>query len=191
MRSLSAISTLTFLFFLLPSCGSDAPLPGGGAGGGSSSSSSGGQVGATCKVDADCAKGQYCSIVSDGECAAPPTRTCEIYPASCGEGTVRTVCGCDGKSHALGSCPSANPVDIDKRDGSCPPAAGTFWCGESPCNVGAQYCSEGLTGTTCMDMPAACMAAQANCACLDTMGVKGCGCLDEVGGGIRITECSL
>lgn len=122
--------------------------------------------------------------MSDGACAAPPTRTCQIYPASCGEGTFRTLCGCDGKTHAVAPCPGANPIDVDSRAGSCPPTAGMFSCGDAGCKVGAQYCSESVSGAACVDAPAACMGAQATCACLATMGLKGCGCVDEPGGGV-------
>lgn len=159
----------------------------------SSMSSSSGNGETTCVDNSDCTMGfnLLCANTDDGACG-PTTKKCVEYPPSCGEGTFTTVCGCDGKSHAKGPCPSANlPFQIDTRAGACPAAAGTFWCGDGACNIGAQYCVEGDMSVDCVDLPANCMGTQANCACLGTAGMIGCGCVDEPGGGIRINGCGI
>jgi hypothetical protein len=157
-----------------------------------SMSSSSGTAGTTCDDDSDCTMGfnLVCVSTDDGVCG-PTTKKCVEYPPSCGEGTLTTVCGCDGKSHAKGPCPSDLPFQIDTRAEGCPPAAGTFWCGNGACNVGTQYCVEDDMSIDCMDLPANCMGAEANCACLAAAGMTGCGCVDESGGGIRFNACGL
>src|SRR5262245_16348902 len=90
------LASVTVLF--VAACSSDSPNSTSATEGGSSS-------GDSCTADTQCAKGEYCATSDDGMCG-PISRTCEIYPASCGESILRTVCGCDGKSHSYGSCPS-------------------------------------------------------------------------------------
>jgi hypothetical protein len=158
----------------------------------SSNSSSSGSADKPCVDDSDCTVGfnLICASTDDGACG-PTTKKCIEYPPSCGEGTFTTVCGCDGKSHAKGPCPSDLPFQIDTRAGACPPAAGTFWCGNGACSVGAEYCVEGDMSVDCMALPANCMGAQATCTCLGSAGMTGCGCVDEPGGGIRINGCGI
>jgi hypothetical protein len=57
--------------------------------------------------------------------------------------------------------------------------------------IGAQYCIEGNTSVECAALPAACMGAQANCACLQMAGMAACGCMDEASGGIRVNGCGI
>ena len=167
----------------VPSCSGDSPVTTGSGDGGVT------HVGDPCTKDADCANGEYCSASDDGMCG-PIVRTCDTYPASCGEGVYRTICGCDGKSHAAGPCPGGT-LQTDKRPGACPVAAGKFLCGDGACTVGTEYCTEGLTGVSCVALPVSCGGAQANCACLKTAGVPSCFCTDEVGGGVRVMECGV
>lgn len=159
---------------------------------GSSSSGGGGDNGA-CTSDADCKTGfnMICAETDDGQCG-PIARKCIQYPASCSEGTLYTACGCDGKSHAVSPCPSATlSAQIDTRPDGCPAQAGKFWCGDGSCNVGAQYCVEGVSSIDCVDLPQSCMGASATCACLMDAGMTACGCVDEAGGGIRVNGCGL
>lgn len=158
----------------------------------SSGSSSSGMAGDTCTSDADCTTGfnLICLPTDDGACG-PTTKKCVEYPATCGEGTFTTVCGCDGKSHAKAPCPGALDYQIDTRPNACVPAAGTFWCGNGACTIGTQYCVEGDLSVDCMDLPANCMGAQATCACLGSAGMTGCGCEDLAGGGIVINGCGI
>lgn len=158
----------------------------------SSASSSSGAAETPCVDNSDCTMGfnLICLAKDDGACG-PTTKKCVEYPPSCGEGTFTTVCGCDGKSHAKGPCPGELTYQIDTRPGACPPTAGTFWCGNGACTIGGQYCVEGDMSVDCMNLPANCMGAQANCACLGTAGMTGCGCVDEPGGGIRINGCGI
>ena len=158
----------------------------------SSNSTSSGSPDKPCVDSSECTMGfnLICAATDDGACG-PTTKKCIEYPPSCGEGTFTTVCGCDGKSHAKGPCPSDLPFQIDTREGACPPVAGTFWCGDGACSIGAEYCVEGDMSVDCVALPANCMGAQANCACLGTAGMIGCGCVDEPGGGIRINGCGI
>lgn len=158
----------------------------------SSSSSTSGTLGSPCATDKDCTMGfnLVCLPTDDGACG-PATKKCVEYPATCGEGTFTTVCGCDGMPHAVGPCPAEHPFQIDKRPDACAPAVGTFLCGNGTCTVGAQYCVEGDMSVDCMALPANCMGAQANCMCLGAAGMMGCGCVDEPGGGIRINGCGI
>jgi hypothetical protein len=82
-------------------------------------------------------------------------------------------------------------ADVDTRPGACPPAPGTFWCGAAACNAGTQYCREGFESVDCLDLPAACAAPNANCACLEAQNMIACGCVDEAGGGIRVNGCGI
>jgi len=141
-----------------------------------------------CATEADCGEDQslYCETMTDGMCNIT-SKTCEIFPASCGESTMRTLCGCDGKPHAVGSCPGSKEILIDTRPNSCAPPAGQFNCGESTCALNQQYCFEGFAEVKCMDLPAAC-AADATCTCLMTAGAAACACNEEMGGGLRVME---
>jgi hypothetical protein len=157
-----------------------------------SSGSSSGMGDGTCVDDNDCKVGfnNICLPTDDGMCG-PQTKKCVEFPPSCGEGTFTTVCGCDGKSHAKGPCPGELTYQIDTRPDSCKPAAGTFFCGDGACTIGAQYCVEGDTSVDCLDLPANCMGAQATCACLGALGMMGCGCEELAGGGIVINGCGI
>lgn len=155
----------------------------GGAGGGGGGS-------AQCTDGGGCDSGHYCGGTDDGACG-PLTRVCQVYPASCSEGIMRTVCGCDGKTHAIAPCPGATYLQIDPRAGACAPAPGTISCGEGACTTATQYCDEGAMEVKCVDLPAACMGAMATCACVKTAVSSGCGCTDEPSGGVRFSECGL
>jgi len=172
-------------------CGDDVEDQTSG-GGGSGGGSNGGNAGDPCESNQDCTNGLnlYCATTDDGMCGAT-AKKCAEYPATCGEGTYRTVCGCDGNPHAVGPCPGETPFQIDTRENACPAQAGSFWCGDGACNVGTQYCVEGNTSVTCTDLPAECMGAQASCACLEAANMIACGCVDEAGGGIRVNGCGL
>jgi hypothetical protein len=192
----SVYSILLFLGVLFAaSCGgTDNETGSGGSGSGGSGSGGSGSGGedSPCVDNEDCTKGfnLICAATDDGACG-PTTRKCIEYPPSCGEGTFSTVCGCDGKSHAVSPCPSDLSFQIDPRPGSCPAAAGMSWCGDGACSIGTQYCVEGNTSIECVALPADCMAAQATCACLEAANMTACGCVDEPGGGIRVNGCGL
>jgi hypothetical protein len=173
------------------SCGGGDPQNSGGGGSGGESAGGGGASG-ICDGDEDCTGGfnLICAGTDDGMCGAI-TKKCIEYPATCGEGTYSTVCGCDGKSHAIGPCPGDLPFQIDTRPGSCPAAAGTFWCGDGACTIGGQYCVEGNMSVDCVELPPDCLDAQATCACLEAAGMTACGCTEEPGGGLRVNGCGL
>ena len=186
---------LPFVFLcvgaLSAACGEASVEPGGTGGGGLGGA--GGAGDGQCVTDADCfaAGTNFCAASDDGMCGAV-VHTCIIYPASCGEGTLRTVCGCDGQSHVDGPCPSTTlSVQIDTRPGACVPPAGMFFCGDGTCTLGTQYCIEAAIAVTCADLPAECIPDAPTCACLESVGLTACGCVDEADGGIRVNGCAI
>ena len=184
MRAWSvSLGSLALLGLLIASCGGTTVVPGGTGG-------SGGGGGPQCTDSGGCEGGKYCGGTDDGACG-PLTRVCQVYPASCSEGIMRTVCGCDGKTHAIDACPGATYLQIDPRPTSCPPAPGTIGCGEGACMVDTQYCSEGPKEVKCVDLPVGCTGAMATCACVKAAMPSGCGCNDEASGGVRFSECGL
>lgn len=196
MRATPLLRTLLLLCFgaAAAACGETAVEPGGaGGGGGTGDGGSGGGGDGQCTTDADCKTGgtNFCAASDDGQCG-PVVHQCIVYPASCGEGTLRTVCGCDGLPHVAGPCPSATlAVQIDTRPGACVPPAGMFFCGEGTCTIGTQYCVEAGDAVSCADLPAECVPGTPSCACLETAGLTACGCVDEPDGGIRVNGCGL
>lgn len=149
-------------------------------------------LGEPCAKDEDCLSGIniVCMDTGDGECG-PIVKRCVALAPSCGESPMRTACGCDGKTLAIGPCGPAKPANVDLRAGACPAAAGTFWCGAAACNAGPQYCVEGYTSIDCFDLPVACAPPNGNCSCLMAQNMTGCGCVDEPGGGIRVNGCGI
>jgi hypothetical protein len=144
-------------------------------------------TGQPCITDEECSSGAnlICAPTFDGMCG-PVDKRCT--PAICGEGPLRTICGCDGKPHADDNCPSGMDVEIDKRPGACAPPAGMYNCGDGTCVSESQYCVEGFTEIKCVDLPLNCTGAEASCACLEAAAMSACGCTVS-DGGIRVAEC--
>jgi hypothetical protein len=144
--------------------------------------------GEICDSDADCSShgSFYCRVSSDGSCGNQEKR-CADLPVDC-DLPLTTVCGCDGKTHALDPC--GKGIDYDKRPESCPPPPGMFNCGEGTCSLDTHYCLQGYSEVKCADLPPSCAGAAATCACLATEGVASCDCLQFTAGGVHVTECA-
>jgi hypothetical protein len=172
---------------LLVACGGKTPIDddsgsGGGTGG------QGGSIGGDCLATGVCPDDLYCFEVSDEVCG-PVRGECGVYPASCGESALQTVCGCDGLPHAQGACPGG--VQVDTRDGACAPAPGRMNCGEGTCDVTAEFCFEEDTQIACNALPAQCVGVADPCGCLAEAGFVPCQCTNEPSGGARITICGI
>ncbi|MDI1479249.1 Hint domain-containing protein [Polyangium sp. y55x31] len=144
-------------------------------------------LGQSCLSNADCIGGEnlVCAPDFDGVCGPPLGKKCAR--ATCGVGPLSTICGCDGKPHAVDNCTSETEIEVDKREGACAPPAGRYNCGDGTCASDAQYCLEGYSEIKCVDVPPSCLGS-ASCDCLEAAGVAACGCVIS-NGGLRIQEC--
>jgi hypothetical protein len=174
---------------LVVACGGKTPIDDGegGAGGADGTGGTGGASG-DCLATGECPDGAYCFEVSDEICG-PVRGECGVYPASCGEGPLHTVCGCDGRTYAQGACPGG--VQVDTREGACAPAPGRINCGEGTCDVQAEYCAEQQTSIACAALPPQCVGVVDTCACLVEAGLDSCECTNEPTGGARLTICGF
>ncbi len=184
MRAFVGATCVVLLAIAAIACGDDGTTTGsGGAGGqsatGGSGQGGGGQDGDPCTTESDCLGGYIC-VYDDGTCgASDTTRRCTQYPASCGEGPLRTYCDCDGASHG-----AACVLEADTRANACAPPMGQFYCGEALCTLGTEYCG-GETALTCTALPAACQAAGADCSCFEPLNGP-CGCTQLADGHFEI-----
>lgn len=172
-------------------CGSSVAVDAGNGNGlGDGGDGGGGNIAAgptSCRSNNDCTASDFCHF-PDGACGKQEAGSCIERQLGCSDGPI--VCGCNGETYFQG-CNAVEGVDTQLNPATCEPPTGYMACGDSYCNVEAQYCyhnnSAGPRFSECRSLPDDCDPLNPSCDCfgwdkIDAMCSLGGDCMDTNGG---------